>query len=98
MPFVPFKPLETQQAAIAVQCKVNSNHGLASKYCAKCKLSLCDKCAFDHAIHGAVDIAVAQLEIAKLASSQLNKLEEQITESNPITDKVHAILTTMYSV
>lgn len=95
MQFVSFKLVETKQSATCAHCETNTNHGLAAKYCNKCKKSLCLNCAFEHVAHGVVDIAKAQKEIAKKIATRVSMLEEDTKWCQTVLEKIHNIVTTM---
>lgn len=73
--FVAFKALEAKQVVLS-PCNLHASHGLASKYCKQCKKYLCDKCAFEHASHGATDVEKMQVDVATQLAAKLNQLEQ----------------------
>lgn len=77
MPFVAFKKLEQKTI---YQCNTNQYHGIANKYCHKCKLVQCSNCAFDHAIHGAVDIDKAHELLEQNITARLKCFEQERVE------------------
>lgn len=89
MPFFKFFPFD--QAVSPTLCCVPS-HGFASKFCNKCKQSLCDKCAFLHASHGAVDLALVQKEIQLLFDEHLTWLHTQRDQSKALQSKAKSTL------
>lgn len=95
MPFVTFKPLDTLTRAMVIYCAFDINHGLAAKYCKKCNKSLCLGCAFDHAIHGAVDIDVARTVVAMQIDAHVRRLEEESEQSEEQADQIRNIVTAM---
>lgn len=92
MPFMPFKLLETTTTATTRQCMIQSGHGMASRYCKKCGQALCDKCAFDHASHGAADITMVQQEVAKQLAGWLHALEVELQQSMQLNEKARDAL------
>lgn len=93
MSFMSFKPLETNQRAVLAHCATNKIHGLASKYCNKCSSCLCLNCAFDHAVHGVVDIDSAHKEIANKLAIQLGDLEMRTMQAQLAVEKAHQMIT-----
>lgn len=96
--FVPFKALDTSMRTILANCSANHSHGLANVFCKKCKMSLCDKCAFGHESHGAKDIFEMHLEIGKQVAERMCILEKQTVQNKPVLKEARMLIKSIQEV
>lgn len=73
-----FVPLEQEKIAGASNCSVDAGHALASKFCNKCNMQFCLKCAFEHVSHGVIPLESKYLEWRQQVHDRQTNLEKQI--------------------
>lgn len=86
--FLTFKALGSMQQDAVLQCATNKEHALANKYCPQCKKALCSTCAFDHAVHGAIDIQAMQQRMSTLLNEKMDFLQLQMEYASTV--RMHA--------